>query len=175
MSTTVLDAKALAAATLEIMRAGEPADFERIVHPDFVNREAVQEPPECRGRGPAAALATKRWLHEAFADLTWEIHDLVGEDALAVVHCTTSGRHTGDFVTFRPDGAVADVFPPTGRTFATTQSHWVRVADGLVVEHWANRDDMGTALQLGWVPPTPEYLGRMAEARERAERRYGAA
>src|SRR6185436_1140206 len=130
----------------------EPADFERIVHPDFVNREAVQEPPECRGRGPAAALATKRWLHEAFADLTWEIHDLVGEDALAVVHCTMSGRHTGDFVTFRPDGAVADVFPPTGRTFATTQSHWVRVADGLVVEHWANRDDMGTALQLGWVP-----------------------
>ena len=33
--------------------------------------------------------------------------------------------------------------------------------DGLVVEHWANRDDMGTAAQLGWVPPTPRDLLRM--------------
>jgi hypothetical protein len=25
------------------------------------------------------------------------------------------------------------------------------VADGLVIEHWANRDDQGMAEQLGWV------------------------
>ena len=34
--------------------------------------------------------------------------------------------------------------------------------DGQVIEHWANRDDMGTALQLGWIPPSPVYLVRMA-------------
>ena len=44
---------------------------------------------------------------------------------------------------------------PTGKPFATTQSHWFRIADGKVMEHWANRDDLGIAIQLGWfVPPT---------------------
>lgn len=166
------DTKALAVATFEVMRSGEPADFERILHPDALNREAVDEPPASRGHGPAAFHATKAWLHESFADLRWDIHDVVAEGDLAVVHCTMSGRHVRDFVTFDPDGQVADAFPPTGRTFATTQTHWLRIADGLVSEHWANRDDMGTAIQLGWVPPTPLYLVRMALAKRRARRRY---
>ena len=66
-----------------------------------------------------------------------------------------SGRHHGPMVEFDHDGEVGAVFPPTGRTFATTQTHWFRLADGKVIEHWANRDDIGTAKQLGWVPPTP--------------------
>jgi hypothetical protein len=28
--------------------------------------------------------------------------------------------------------------------------------DGLVVEHWANRDDLGMAMQLGWFDPSSE-------------------
>jgi hypothetical protein len=44
------------------------------------------------------------------------------------------------------------------------------VADGLVIEHWANRDDQGMAEQLGWVPPTPAYLLRMAMAKRRARK-----
>ena len=61
--------------------------------------------------------------------------------------------------------------PPTGREFATTQTHWFRFRDGLVVEHWANRDDLATAEQLGWVPPTPAFLLRQAIATRRARRR----
>jgi predicted ester cyclase len=132
----------------------------------------VEEPPDCRGRGPAAFHATKLWLHDAFGELRWDIHDVVAEGDLAVVHCTMSGRHVRDFVSFSEDGDVADAFPPTGRTFATTQTHWLRLADGRVVEHWANRDDLGTAAQLGWVPPSPLYLVRMARAKRRARRRY---
>jgi hypothetical protein len=52
--------------------------------------------------------------------------------------------------------------PPTGRSFATQQSHWLRLTgDGRVAEHWVNRDDLGIAMQLGWVPPTPAYLLRI--------------
>jgi hypothetical protein len=42
--------------------------------------------------------------------------------------------------------------------------------DGLILEHWANRDDMGMAMQLGWLPPTPVFLVRMTLAKRRAKR-----
>ena len=41
------------------------------------------------------------------------------------------------------------------------------MADGKVIEHWANRDDLGTAVQLGWVPPSPVYLARAALTKRR--------
>jgi hypothetical protein len=40
----------------------------------------------------------------------------------------------------------------------------------LVAEHWANRDDLGMAEQLGWTPPSPLYLARMVLGRRRARR-----
>jgi hypothetical protein len=59
---------------------------------------------------------------------------------------------------------------PFSRTLAITQTHWFRTRDGQVVEHWANRDDLGMATQLGWVPPTPAYLWRMTRAKRHARR-----
>jgi predicted ester cyclase len=161
--------------SFDIMSGGRLEDFHEVIHPECINHEAKAEPPATRGRGPEALYATARWLQAAYAGLSWEIHEVVVERDLVVVHCTMSGQHAGDFVTYTEDGAVGDVFPPTGKRFATTQSHWFRVRDGKVVEHWANRDDLGTAQQLGWVPPTPPYLLRMALARRRARRRERAA
>ena len=66
--------------------------------------------------------------------------------------------------------AVDTAFPPTRKAFAATQSHWFRIEGGKVIEHWANRDDLGQARQLGWVPPTPAYLIRMARAKGQARR-----
>jgi hypothetical protein len=77
------------------------------------------------------------------------------------------GRHVRPFAAYDADGEVEEVFPPTGREFGTTQTHWLRFEDAQVIEHWANRDDLGTAKQLGWVPPTPLYLVRMALAKRR--------
>jgi predicted ester cyclase len=167
------NAEAVALRILELMETGSREEFEELIHERMVNHEAKDEPPESRQEhGPAAAYATAVWLRDAFAELRWEVHEVVAERDLVVVHCTMSGRHVGDFTTFAPGGEVADTFPPTGRTFATTQTHWLRVADGLVTEHWANRDDLGTAGQLGWIPPTPLYLVRMALAKRRGRRRY---
>ena len=52
-----------------------------------------------------------------------------------------------------------------------TQSHWFRMEDEKIIEHWANRDDLGMASQLGWIPPTPVYLFEMALAKWRARKR----
>src|SRR5918993_834323 len=170
MDTTHIDSKELSIRSVHIMADGTMEDFEAVVHPEARNREAVDEPPATRGRGPAAFYATALWLRDAYADLRWEIHDVVAEGNLVVMHATMSGRHTGTFVGYNADGRPAQAFPPTGKRFATTQTHWFRVADGKVIEHWANRDDLGTATQLGWAPPSPLYMIKMFLATRRARR-----
>jgi predicted ester cyclase len=159
-----------AVASMLAMATGTLADLERVVHPDAVNREAGDEPPACATPGPAGFWATAQWLRTAFSDLTFEIHEVVEAGDLVVVHNTMSGRHTGDFEGW-DKGEIKVVMPPTGREFASTQSHWMRFRDGLVVEHWANRDDFGTAEQLGWAPPSPAFLFRQVRATRRARRR----
>jgi predicted ester cyclase len=156
--------------SMTIMASGDLDDLTQVVHPRAVNREAKDEPPACRGHGPAAFAATARWLRAAFADLTFDVHETVTDGDVITVHCTMSGRQVGAFAGYDERGEVARAFPPTGRTFAITQSHWFRMKDGLIVEHWANRDDLGMASQLGWVPPTPAFLWRMARAKRHARR-----
>ena len=153
---------------IEIMSEGSLADFKVVCHPDAINREARHEPPACRGRGPFAFYATALWLRQAFTDLRWDVHHVIAERDCVAVHCTMSGCHTGVFVSYAEDATVRQAFPPTGRRFVTTQTHWLRVADNQVIEHWANRDDLATAAQLGWAPPSLVYLARMAVAKRRA-------
>jgi predicted ester cyclase len=164
------EAKALCVRSFQLMVDGSPADFEEVVHPDAVNRESKDEPPASRGRGPAAFHATALWLRGWFDDLAFEVHDVVAEDDLVVVHNTMSGRHTGVATIYGEDARLLQAMPPTGKRFTATQTHWFRVPDGRIVEHWANRDDQGMAMQLGWVPPSPWYLLRMAVATRRARR-----
>lgn len=152
------------------MADGSPADFEQLIHPAAVDRENVAQPPSSRVPGPAGFYSTAQWLRGAFAELGYEIHHSIVDGDLVAVNSTMSGRHVAPFVTYDEAGEVDAVFPPTGKTFAVTQSHWFRVEDGLVLEHWANRDDLGQARQLGWVPPTPIYLLRMARAKTQAKR-----
>jgi predicted ester cyclase len=169
--TTISDpAIAVAVASMRAMTSGTLADFHALYTADVVNREAEAEPPDTRGTGPAAMFATARWLRAAFSDLTFQVHDAVHHNDLVVVHATMSGRQTGPFVAYRPDATIAAVFPPRGRAFAITQTHWFRIRGGRVAEHWANRDDLGMGQQLGWNPPTPLYLVRMLLAGRRARR-----
>lgn len=121
------DVAAVAVASLHAMGTGTLVDFEALYTPDAVNREAMTEPPDTRGAGPAALYATARWLRAAFSDLAWQVHDVVREGELVVLHATMSGRQTGHFVAYQPDGEVAIAFPPRGRRFAVTQTHWFRM------------------------------------------------
>jgi predicted ester cyclase len=168
MSATTTEACAFAIASMQAMASGTHDDLARVVHPDAVNREAKDEPPAASTPGPDGFWATALWLRAAFADLAFEVHEVVASGDLIAIHNTMSGRHTGDMVMYA-DGKVVSVMPPTGRRFASTQTHWFRMRDGLVVEHWANRDDIGTAQQLGWIPPTPLFLlrGYLAKRRHR--------
>ncbi|MCX0275027.1 ester cyclase [Nocardia zapadnayensis] len=158
------DLAQLAARAVLIMADGSPTDFEDVFHPEALNRESAAEPPECRAPGPAGFHASAIWLRRTYADLRWKIHEATASQDIAAVHTTMSGRQIDTFVVYDAQGVPEQAFPATGRSFAVTQTHWFRIADGTVREHWANRDDLGLAQQLGWVPPTPVYLIRMWRA-----------
>ena len=163
---------ALCVRSIHLMGDGSRADFDRVYSPDAINREAAVEPPATRQPGAAGFYATAEWLRAAFSGLHWEIHETAEQDNLVVVHATMSGRHTGDFVSYRPGTAIVDaVMPPTGGEFAVSQTHWFRTRDGMITEHWANRDDLAMARQAGWVPPSPAFLLRAAIAKRRAQKR----
>jgi predicted ester cyclase len=81
-------------------------------------------------------------LQRAFSDRHYEIHHVIREGDTVVIHCTFTGRHTGEFMGL----------PPTNRPFAFRQIHIVRFEDGKGVEHWAVRDDLTFMRQLGAVP-----------------------
>jgi ketosteroid isomerase-like protein len=161
----------LATRSIRLMADGTLDDFRRVVHPDAVNREAASEPPDCRGRGPEAFWGTARWLRSAFSDMAFPVSTVLVDGDLAVTHGTMTGRHTGDMVIWTPEGAIERAFAPTGKRFEVHHAHFLRFRDGMVVEHWAVRDDQSLALQLGWVPPSPAYLLRCALATRRARKR----
>jgi predicted ester cyclase len=168
------DAKSVVVRSILAMADGERAEFDPLYHPDAVDRENRVQPPSSRVAGPAGFYATALWLRAAFADLHYDIHHAIADGDLVAVNSTMNGRHVAPFVLYTAEGEVEVAFPPTGKTFAMTQSHWFRVADGNILEHWANRDDLGHAQQLGWLPPTPSYLIRMARAKRRAKRQLSA-
>ena len=79
---------ALCVHSMDLMATGSREDFERVIHPQAVNREAANEPPAARQPGPAGFYATAHWLRGAFSGLRFEIHEAVEHDDLVVLHVT---------------------------------------------------------------------------------------
>lgn len=167
------DPVSIAVRSIHAMADGERADFDLLYHPRAVDRENQVQPPSSRGPGPACFYSTALWLRAAFEDLHYDIHHALADGNLVAVNSTMNGRHTAPWAVYQEDGSVDTVFPPTGRTFAMTQSHWFLLQDGRIIEHWANRDDLGTGRQLGWIPPSAAYLFKMARAKRRAVKSPG--
>jgi len=163
------DPIAVAVRSCHAMADGDRAEFDLLFHPRAASRETGR-PPSARVPGPAGFYSTALWLRAAFAGLHYDIHHAIADGNLVAVNSTMSGRHVAPWAVYTDDGAVDTVFPPTNKTFAMTQSHWFQIEDGQIIEHWANRDDLGTARQLGWIPPTPAYLFKMARAKRHASR-----
>ena len=171
-SSTAVSADPISVAVRSIhaMANGDRADFDLLYHPRAVDRENQVQPPSSRVLGPAGFYSTALWLRAAFTGLHYDIHHAIADGNLVAVNSTMHGRHVAPWAVYTGDGAVDTVFPPTDKTFAASQSHWFRIEDSKIIEHWANRDDIGMAKQLGWIPPTPAYLLKMARAKRRARR-----
>jgi predicted ester cyclase len=134
-TTTTSSLEAARRVQLDYYGGGRYDLAEQSVTPDYVDHEAPPGTPT----GPEGANAVLRWLRGAFDDLSYEIADAFSEGDRVAIRLITRGTHTGEFM-----GK-----PATGRTFAFEAIHIYRIVDGRVAEHWAKRDDVGLAAQLG--------------------------
>jgi len=108
-----------------------------LISPQYINHAATTAAYQ---RGGARHIW--EWLLCVFPDHRFEIEDSAADGETVAVRGTMVGTHEGELM------GVA----PTGRRVAAQQSHWFRVVEGKVAEHWAVRDDLSMMKQLGVVP-----------------------
>ena len=81
----------------------------------------------------------------AFPDIHYTLDDIVVEGDKAVVRCTVTGTHKGEFMGI----------PPTNKKVTVWAMSIYRIAGGKFVESWEMMDTLGMMQQLG-VVPTPK-------------------
>jgi predicted ester cyclase len=110
----------------------------------YIAEDLIQHAAGPQGReGLAQTLAT---LEHDLDHPTATIHRLVAQDDLVVVHLTMHGRHVASTMPLLAG------LPPTGNAIAWDFIHIWRIVDGVIVEHWACRDDVGLLAQVGGWP-----------------------
>jgi lactoylglutathione lyase len=131
----LLGTRAVIAELFRRQQAGDLAVLDDLVATDLVNHAA----------GPQGREGLRQILQTIEADLgptSLEQHHLIIEGDLAVQHVTLHGTHRGSSMPLLAD------LPVTGERAAWPFIHIWRVAEGMVVEHWACRDDLGMIERL---------------------------
>lgn len=131
--------------------------------PDALNhasgRYGSQQP-----RGRDAVRRVFEALRTAFPDRRWQIDDMIASGDQVVCRITVSGRFGAR--PERPPGPLPGAWvgvestalvPPSaaGKPYSVEHIHIFRVANGLIAEHWAARDDLALLLQLGAISAPP--------------------
>ncbi len=95
-------------------------------------------------------------IYGTFPDWRMEIVslDAVGDDV--VVRCIVSGTHRG-VGKIPVNGGLLVGVSPTGKSFKVQHIHWYTLQNALIVEHRANRDDIGMMQGLGLLPAVKRY------------------
>jgi steroid delta-isomerase-like uncharacterized protein len=120
----------------EVFQDGRPEAVDALVADDFVPHTW----PSVTDREGLKTVMGH--VHEALADVRFEIQDMVAEGDLVAVRLTSSARQVGEFMKI----------PPSGRSYSIEELHMFRVRDGRVTEHWHQFDIMGLMKQLGASP-----------------------
>jgi predicted ester cyclase len=107
--------------------------------------------------GVRSRTAIKRYyrdLRNAFADITFTVHENIGvlvENDMIAMRTIIEGSHTGDY---------AGV-PATGRTIQTSASHFFRMRDDQLVEHWPVIDTYRILTKIGRTPGVGAQFQKM--------------
>ncbi len=74
------------------------------------------------------------------------IHEMVAEGDWVAVRTTCHGVHAAKVPV---NGGIFAHVEPSNRPYTVQHMHLFRIVDGKITEHWANRDDLGAARQVG--------------------------
>jgi predicted ester cyclase len=107
--------------------------------------------------GRAGVRAVLNDIQSTFPDFQMTILNSVVEGEWVVVRCTFSGTHRG-VGRIPVNGGMLVGVQPTGMRFEVQHVHMYQLRNGKIVEHFANRDDLGMMRQLGLLPPRNELL-----------------
>jgi predicted ester cyclase len=122
----------------DVMKNKNVNAIDGLLAPDYIEHNPIPGQPP----GLDAMKEFMGMFFAAFPDLDSTIDLLVAEGDIVAGRMTTTGTHTGDFMGI----------PATGKRVSYTETHIVRIANGIAVEHWGNQDDMAMMQQLGVIP-----------------------
>jgi predicted ester cyclase len=114
---------------------GDETALDDLVADDMVNHAAGPQ-------GRAGLALILNMIDNDLGPVTVEQHHLIGDGDLVAQHLTLHGTHRASTMPLLSDT------PVSGRPTAWKFIHIWRVADGMVVEHWACRDDMDLLSQV---------------------------
>jgi predicted ester cyclase len=127
----------------------------RLLNEGDVAGSAATFAAESRNHGMQVTRAqvevTLQSLRTALPDLHIETVETVSDGEVVVSRVVLTGTHLGTPELPFVQGGVFAMLEPAGGKVEMAQMHWYRVRDGEIVEHWAVRDDLTMARQLGVV------------------------
>jgi predicted ester cyclase len=119
--------------------AGDRDWMDKHIAPSFVRHDPGL-PFEVKG--PAGVHQLHEALMPAFPDMKLPLHDFVAEGEKVLVRLNIHATHTGPF------GDMA----ATGKRIDVNVLDLFQFRDGVLVEHWAQLDNLGMMKQLGAIP-----------------------
>ena len=129
-----------------------PSFLDDFVAPNFVNHNPSP--------GFTPDLEGLKQAHDHFLAASPDgyhvVEDMIAEGDKVVTRLSAHGTQTGELFGI----------PPTDERFSMTAIAIHRIANGEIVEHWSELDNLGVMQQLGVVsppgPPPPEQAGHPA-------------
>ena len=131
--------KALVRRWWEETDKGNLAIIDELCAPDYIDHSP---PLPGMGEGSAAVRKANETLAAAFPDTVHTIEAMIAEGDLVVTRLRGRATFLGECLGIPPNGKVVEI---TGISIH-------RVADGKLVEHWANIDSLSFMQQLGAIP-----------------------
>jgi predicted ester cyclase len=90
-------------------------------------------------------------LRTMFPDYRHEAVEMTAAGDVVISRNKVSGTHKG-VGKIPVEGGMLVGVAPTNKSFVVQHIHWWRFRDGLIVEHYATRDDLDMMQQLGLLP-----------------------
>ncbi len=130
--------------------------FDTLDSGDIVASAACYAPDALNHGHPASPEVIRRVLSSLYTlQPRHTIEETIAVGDKVVCRITSHGVHAGT-PEFPVLGGILQGVPPTHKEYTGQSIHIFEFRDGKIVEHWANRDDLGTAQQLGFTIPPPQ-------------------